>query len=534
MKTLSKHFPRNFPETLFSSLLAISIILGLNPIIINALLDVFFHYFLNDLSSPLPFSINFYNLKRLDELSILVLTAGLLISSKRLKLDLFDAWSFLSKPIQIAIPLFFTLGLVSSIFAIHPESAFIELANDSLLLTLGLLISRQILHARFIFMTKMAFAIGIGIYVLLAIFAYLVTYYQFVRGVHYSIETLEYLTVYPQFLNPRFFAQVFILTWPLLIYLSAVMWKKRPALSLLILLISSYWITLGIENESRAIFLSVGIALAIVLFFLRKQIDHLSLWFKFFSANLLISLCLIYILFSIGLNFDNPFLALFDRSGQAANYMDRINLWTYTFHEFVLHHPLLGVGPLNFAAFANPIGVAHPHNVILKIAAEWGIPAALIFCFVLAKGLFAWFSFLKKQISSPHPYMPKLLIQMSLALILISSLIDSMISGNTVMPLSQLFLAILWGWAYGLLTENKHAETRNTKLEKFHFKKEFLLTLGLLLAIAVIIIITIHNLIHLNQNTRLAVKVACEQNHHCVFPPLFWFPEQVSPIQDWT
>ena len=40
-------------------------------------------------------------------------------------------------------------------------------------------------------------------------------------------------------------------------------------------------------------------------------------------------------------------------------------------------HPLLGIGPMQFAALRSQVG-AHPHNWPIQIAAEWGFPATVI------------------------------------------------------------------------------------------------------------------------------------------------------------
>jgi O-antigen ligase len=54
----------------------------------------------------------------------------------------------------------------------------------------------------------------------------------------------------------------------------------------------------------------------------------------------------------------------------------RWNLWRLSV-ESALAHPLLGLGPMHFAYINNGDG-AHPHNFWLQVAAEWGIPAALL------------------------------------------------------------------------------------------------------------------------------------------------------------
>jgi hypothetical protein len=541
-------------QTLFISLLAGGVIIGLNPILIHFLIDLLSNSF------NTPFFLNFYNLKRLDELMVTLGTAVLLISFKELRHEFFSAWGFLPKSIQRSICLFFGLGLLSTVFAIHFEPAILELSHESLLFIFALTLSQQILHPKVSFVLKTSFAVSIGIYVLLALYSYQATYYHVVRGVNYSLDTLEYLTVYPQFLNPRFFSQVFVLTWPILLYLSTLTWKKKPGLSLLMLFINSYWITLGFENNSRAIFLSIGLALITLFFLVKNRIGNFHLWIKFLCASLLISILLSEILFSIGLKFSSPLISLLNHSEQLSHYTDRITLWLYTFSHFIIPHPLLGVGPLNFAAVPNSLGVAHPHNIILKIAAEWGVPAALIFCFILIKGLVGWLKFFKRNNSTHSIYLPKLLIQSTLTLILIGGVIDSMVSGSMVMPLSQLFLAIFWGWMYGICTEHhENIQDRTTPttsqinskdlskqklfIQRLIFKlcalsntaskhKDLLLTSGLLISTGIILIITTHDFLDFSVSYQNFLR-ACASSHHCSLPPLFWFPEQVSPLNLW-
>ena len=54
----------------------------------------------------------------------------------------------------------------------------------------------------------------------------------------------------------------------------------------------------------------------------------------------------------------------------------REELWRLSV-EYLYEHPLLGIGPMQFAAAASPIG-AHPHSIPLQLVVEWGLPAAII------------------------------------------------------------------------------------------------------------------------------------------------------------
>lgn len=47
--------------------------------------------------------------------------------------------------------------------------------------------------------------------------------------------------------------------------------------------------------------------------------------------------------------------------------------------ELVAAHPFLGVGPLHFAHDSAALNLpAHPHNWVMQIGAEWGLPALLV------------------------------------------------------------------------------------------------------------------------------------------------------------
>ena len=59
----------------------------------------------------------------------------------------------------------------------------------------------------------------------------------------------------------------------------------------------------------------------------------------------------------------------------------RFELWLAG-GSFLRDAPLLGIGPMHFAAFPHPYG-AHPHSWPIQISAEYGLPAALLLTYLL-------------------------------------------------------------------------------------------------------------------------------------------------------
>jgi O-antigen ligase len=67
-----------------------------------------------------------------------------------------------------------------------------------------------------------------------------------------------------------------------------------------------------------------------------------------------------------------------------ASATDRLELWNIGF-GLIRDHPLFGVGPDNFVRYA----FNSPHNAYIQAAAEYGIPAAIVYCAILISGFFS-------------------------------------------------------------------------------------------------------------------------------------------------
>jgi O-antigen ligase len=113
----------------------------------------------------------------------------------------------------------------------------------------------------------------------------------------------------------------------------------------------------------------------------------------------------------------------------------------------IAQHPWLGVGPMHFAHEAWRICTgAHPHDWVLQIAAEWGLPALLCLVFVLATGARG---LIARARAVPHEDAPGQAVATALLVAMIAILVDGLVSGVIVMPQSQLAIAFYVGCAMG-------------------------------------------------------------------------------------
>jgi O-antigen ligase len=116
--------------------------------------------------------------------------------------------------------------------------------------------------------------------------------------------------------------------------------------------------------------------------------------------------------------------------------------------ELVRMYPWLGAGPMQFAALMHPKG-AHPHNLYLQWAAEFGLPSLLLVLFLLLAPLRRATWLLRRSPSGLPPMTGALTAAM------LAAMVDACFSGNFVMPLSQVWIAIV----YGLLLASLPATT---------------------------------------------------------------------------
>jgi putative inorganic carbon (HCO3(-)) transporter len=130
---------------------------------------------------------------------------------------------------------------------------------------------------------------------------------------------------------------------------------------------------------------------------------------------------------------------------------DRISLWKQAW-SMIQTHPWFGVGPMHYAWYPNALA-AHPHNSVLQLAAEWGLPATVLMLVLAGYGVFCWLTRFNSVSLQSTPE-----IDRHLAVVLFFTLVAnacySLVDGVIVMPLSQVMMAVVVGLILGLYSND--------------------------------------------------------------------------------
>jgi hypothetical protein len=125
----------------------------------------------------------------------------------------------------------------------------------------------------------------------------------------------------------------------------------------------------------------------------------------------------------------------------------RVAMWRGTLQD-ARTHPLLGIGPMNYACTGPIYRAAHPHSFALQFLAEWGIPAFLLLLPVAGFVFLGLFRTVRKPQPCSAPVMP---LAGFLATALLAAAIHACLSGVLVMPASQVAGVLVGGWLFGTL-----------------------------------------------------------------------------------
>ena len=495
---LAKHHPGQFLILLLTS---IAVVWIMNPDVVNTFLKI---------------PILSYNIKRLIEFGILGLFGLCLVLLPKTRQTVLDTLTACPKWIQALIALFFILGLISATLAISPKYGFLEYGNYGLLVCFGLYLGSvlQDPHAKRTLLT--AIFLSVLLYCVFQLIGLTQVYNAISSGQTIPNKILRLVTVYPQFMNQRFFGQVFLWIWPIFVYVTLLAWRKHKVLGVLAGLFTSYYFCLGLANNSRAVTYALVLTTLLVIIVHRKSA---MTWFKAFTPIVVAGLMLNYVIFNVLLH--SPQI-LGDDARLAAYSNGRFQLWKLAWQNFIAPHPFFGGGPLSYASIPNTAFAAHPHNFIVKIAAEFGLPAAIILLTITAFGLWAWVK--KANHNNALAY------KSALTVVLFGSAFDALVSGNLLMPGAQFLAPILIGLA---LAAHRPAPSDTPKSGHPLWRHIVLIAFALLCMGSIARGIT-PNIFHYRQTTLQAIQALKSCSVPCKIPPLIWFPQQVSPMMMWV
>jgi O-antigen ligase len=353
----------------------------------------------------------------------------ILFSAPSPNAPLLSAWA------RILCMIIAILGLASALSAHQPQWALVELAlllaccGTTCVFALerrarGELLDRVLIAfvvilcivktAQFIAAAAAAFASGVGI--------------------------LDTTLLFEAFSNRRTYGQFQTFTLPLLALPMLFAGTARPAKLWLLALLTCWWM-IAICGGTRGTWLGMSAAGG-ALFFCGPYGRR---WLVWQLAAAVMGLML-YWCFFIALPVFLDITILNQASERlTTNLSARDVIWLQAW-EMIKARPSLGFGPMHFADIWNVVA-AHPHQIILQWASEWGVPSALLMSWLTLWGLGSTALLIRRKSPSNDPID---LLRLCLFASLVAALTQAMVDGVIVMPYSQLWLCLIIGWLMGM------------------------------------------------------------------------------------
>ena len=349
------------------------------------------------------------------------------------------------KKLNICLIFFiFLTGFISSVRAKFPVQGFFEWSVFLLIFLTAWLISKEISSVNDLIIEKTLKWITLGS-LLYGVKSFFVYFIYLLMGD--QPQTTELIIGFD---NYRFFNHGQTVTLPLLgLFICTVNNRETNGRIWLIagwLAFVIWWMLLFLTS-GRGTFVGVFTAIAAVAF-MRKSLAWP--WIKTMLLGALVGFIAYEIFYValpqiIGLEPVGFFSAVGTRSIENPT-SGRWPLWLCAF-EMIHAHPWLGAGPLHYAQACASVGIAaHPHNWILQIGSEWGLPVLFLFIFLLIISFQVLKNTAAKLKINDENAQTFATCWLALA---VAVTVDGLFSGLLVMPLSQLWITIYIGMAWG-------------------------------------------------------------------------------------
>ncbi|WP_234393440.1 O-antigen ligase family protein [Francisella adeliensis] len=287
-----------------------------------------------------------------------------ILLNKKILFDVIDYFKGFSRVVKSGILLFFTFGVISSCFAFSPSIAIKGVGLTFLQFINVLFVARYIQEKQYgveifykIVMLSLIFFGGT-----LALRLWLSNYSVYGSVVAGNIQkVLLYLY---NCLNPRFLDNYFSWFLPLLLLPWFV--DMRPIYKIgSFIAITVVWFVL-INHAFRTIYAEYMVILPLLFIYSKK-------YFK-------VTVTVFVLAFSLAYLIDYAYTSYILSSGtsQVSTLMrygtsGRLSLWHEAF-LIGLNHPLTGIGQWNYLVYTK-YSAGYPHNLLLEIWSQWGIPA---------------------------------------------------------------------------------------------------------------------------------------------------------------
>lgn len=374
-----------------------------------------------------------YDGARFLELAILAWVNLVLLAIADLRKGVLALISSLPRRIRLLLVSLALLAGASALQSRFPASALLEVGLTILLLHFACACA-IVAHQRKndtdrIFVSSLL--VGAAIFVIFFILSY--------KSALDSGEHFNWIRPFVTFGNIRLFSNVQAYTLPLML-LPLLAFETSKTLRAAVILIAALWWALHFASGSRSVWVALIISTLVMLLWLRRTaLPWLSLQGRLFLLGGAIYGVLAWWYDELNRNESYGISGIISRGLDGSG---RLELWREAW-AMIRFSPWLGAGPMHFG-FYNFKVAAHPHNTWLQIAAEYGLPMALLLTFLL----FSFLGYTLRWCSTPVSARDRN-INICLTASLLCGLADGMFSGNTLMPQSQLLMFFITGWLVG-------------------------------------------------------------------------------------
>lgn len=376
-----------------------------------------------------------YDNARLLQLGVLVLVVlSLLVPAARGAVA--ESWFALGGLPRALIAVMIVGGVLSAWFSVAPNLGALEIALVAQLVFLFLLVSAVVRTLEEKAESVLAVAIACG--------AALVSVKFWVTQVSFLLEGKQFQWVSPflDFANVRFFSQYQAFALLLIPLAAALPGMSRTWRIVVYFIAANFW-ALQWMVGSRAVWVGAAAGAIAVLALARSgRIAWLGQ-----QAMLVASGALIYLLFSQSVA-SAPGAAPVPGVGAVVEFgsqsdTDRMAMVSISL-KMLVEHPLLGIGPGQWGLNQALVKNAHPHNSAVQLLSEYGLPAGA--AGVALGMLLLLFAVRALRAQTRQNATP---VTASLCAALVMGLVDSLFSGNLIMPHSQILLCVIAGWLVG-------------------------------------------------------------------------------------
>ena len=368
----------------------------------------------------------------------------------------------ISKPLRLSFVILLVLSCFSTSLAYMPRHALIEISVFAALSYFSLFIARLYQEDKALLIKYLTYIIWASILLYMASF-----YTGYITAIIVK-KPLHWPFPFTGFTNIRSFNQYQL--WLLgFVLLPLLCFELKRTTRILLHIALIFWWVLLFYSASRGVLIAWVIAMCLTTLvyrklawsFLRLQLMHLTLGYLSYQ-----------VLFKLIPSINESTLITQTVLRQTTN--DRLILWDQAI-LLINNFPLFGVGPMHYAWFNKTNG--HPHNGVLQLAAEWGLPATLIILTIAAYGFYHWFKkFNTKQLQTASKFDSNL--TSILFFTIVANTAYSMVDGVIVMPISQVLMFTMIGLMIGQYIPSQNNTT--------HYRARFRPVIaGLLLIIMV-------------------------------------------------